>query len=61
MNLNEFIKIADAKLEAEIGLSVHDLPDIDWYVYFDEDLNDAELTNMADEVVSDIKYDNELV
>ena len=61
MTLNQFINLTNTKLEAEIGMSTFDLPDIDWYVYFDEDLNDAELTNMADEVVSDIKYDNELV
>jgi hypothetical protein len=61
MTLNQFINLTNTKLEAEIGMSTFDLPDLDWYSYFDEDLNDTELNGLADEVVSDIKYDNNLI
>ncbi|MAH46519.1 hypothetical protein CMI37_11845 [Candidatus Pacearchaeota archaeon] len=61
MSIKEFIKLVDNKLESELGLSIHDLPDIPISdVYFDEDLSDNELARMADEVVSDVKYDNGL-
>ena len=61
MTLNQFINLTNEKLEAEIGMSTFDLPDLDWYTYFDENLGDTELNSMADEVVSDIKYDNGLI
>jgi hypothetical protein len=60
MKLKQFIDLTNTKLEAEIGISTFDLPDLDWYIYFDEELSDTELADMADEVVSDIKYDNNL-
>jgi hypothetical protein len=58
MTLKEFIKSVDIEIGAEIGVSVHDLPDIDWYAYYDSDLSSRELGAMVQEAVSDIKYDN---
>ena len=58
MTLTQFIKLVDMRIGAELGVSVHDLPDIDWYTYYDEDLSDSELEAMVREAVSDVKYDN---
>ena len=58
MTLKEFIKSVDIEISAELGVSVHDLPDIDWYAYYDKDLSKEELEPMVQEAVSDIKYDN---
>lgn len=58
MTLKEFIKSVDIEIGAELGVSVHDLPDIDWYVYYDSDLSSKELGAMVQDAVSDIKYDN---
>jgi hypothetical protein len=58
MTLKEFIKSVDIEISAELGVSVHDLPDIDWYAYYDKDLSIEELGPMVQEAVSDIKYDN---
>ena len=60
MTLEKFINEVDVKVEAELGVSVHDLSDIDFSNYFDEDLSDSEADSMANEVVSDIKYDHGL-
>jgi Mg2+/Co2+ transporter CorC len=61
MTLEKFIKTVDEKVEAELGVSIHDLADIDFSNYFDEDLSDSEADTMAGEVVSDIKYDHGLL
>ena len=58
MTLKQFISKVDAEIGVELGISVHDLPDIDWYAYYDEDLSDSELGAMVSEAVSDVKYDN---
>ena len=58
MTMQQFVTKVDEKVQAEMGVSVHDLPDIDFYAYYDEDLSDGEADSMAEEAVSDIKYDN---
>lgn len=58
MTLQEFIKLVDIEISAELGVSVHDLPDVDWYAYYDKDLSVDELEPMVHEAASDIKYDN---
>ena len=58
MTLKQFISKVDADISVDLGVSVHDLPDIDWYAYYDEDLSDSELEAMVGEAVSDVMYDN---
>lgn len=58
MTLTQFIKLVDIEIGAELGISVHDLPDVDWYTYYDENLSGKELEAMVGEAVSDVKYDN---
>ena len=58
MTMQQFKAVIDRKVWAEMGVSVHDLPDIDFYAYYDEGLSDGEADSMAEEAVSDIKYDN---
>ena len=58
MTFEQFVKLIDRKVQAEMGVSVHDLADVDFRNYFEEDLSDQEAESMAEEAVSDIKYDN---
>ena len=58
MTFEQFVKLIDRKVQAEMGVSVHDLADIDFHNYYDEDLSEQEAESMAEEAVSDIKYDN---
>ena len=58
MTMKQFVAEIDKKVWAEMGVSVHDLPDIDFFAYYDEDLSDGEADSAAEEAVSDIKYDN---
>ena len=60
MTMQQFKAVIDRQVWAEMGVSVHDLPDIDFFAYYDEDLSDSEADSMAEEAVSDIKYDNGL-
>ena len=60
MTMKQFVAEIDKKVWAEMGVSVHDLPDIDFYAYYDEDLSGAEVVLMVCEVVNDIKYDNNI-
>ena len=58
MTMQQFVTKVDEKVWAEMGVSLYDLPDIDFFAYYDEDLSDGEADSMAEEAVSDIKYDN---
>jgi len=58
MTMKQFKAVIDRKVWAEMGVSLYDLPDIDFYAYYDEDLSDGEADSAAEEAVSDIKYDN---
>lgn len=54
MNINEFKQLINQYLN---GLDVRDLPDIDFYYYYDPDLSDADFDAMAQDCATDILYD----
>lgn len=57
MNFKQFIQIVDNRIESATGLSLLDLPDVDFYNYYDKDLTKEELIDMADECASDMLRD----
>ena len=41
MTMKQFKAVIDRKVWAEMGVSLYDLPDIDFFAYYDEDLSDG--------------------
>jgi hypothetical protein len=52
MKMGQFLRIVNQVL-ADKGLpvSIHDLPDVDFYNYFDEDMDENEARDAAEELI----------
>ena len=60
MTLTNFQSIVNRMLASKTGMVLDDLPDIDFYQFFDEDFDEEEINDAAKECVSTILYDNEM-
>ena len=61
MKLSTFIQVVDEVLsERGFPVSIHDLPDQDFYEYFDEDYDEDEARDAANELIDTMIYDGEL-
>jgi len=61
MTMTNFIELVDRVLE-EFGyeISIWDLPDVKFYVYFDDSFSPEEAREAAEDVVADLVYDGVL-
>ena len=57
MKINEFIKMVDAVIASKVGLSVHDLPDVDFWNYFYEGISGDDAKLAAKECAMDLLAD----
>lgn len=57
MTINKFIKMVDAVIASKVGLSSRDLPDVDFWNYFDEGMSEEEARDAARECAMDLLAD----
>jgi hypothetical protein len=61
MDMKRFLKIVNEVLESKgYPIDIQDLPDVDFYEYFDDDFSEDDARKGAEELVGMLIYDGDL-